>query len=66
MDKAKHYRRRAEIIRTIAEGVFDHNERKTLLEIAHEYENMAQRGDVVSEGYVQLVTEWQKRLNGTG
>ena len=66
MDKTKHYRSRAEKIRAIAEGVFDHEERRTLLEVAHEYENMALRGDVVSEGYVQLVTGWQKRLNGTG
>ena len=66
MDKTKHYRSRAEKLRTIAEGVFDHKERETLLEIAHEYENMALRRDVVSEGYVQLVTGWQKRLNGTG
>jgi hypothetical protein len=66
MDKAKHYRSRAEKVRTIAEGVFDHEERKTLLEVAQEYENMALRGNVVSERYVQLVTEWQKRLNGTG
>jgi hypothetical protein len=43
MDKmtAEHFRRRAESLRTIAEGIRDHNERKSLLEIADEYERWA-------------------------
>ncbi len=65
MDKAKHYRSRAEEMRTIAEGVFDHKERKTLLEIAQEYDGLALRGNV-SEGYVHLATEGQNRTNGAG
>lgn len=43
-DKAeitKHYRRRAEELRVIAEGIFDRDERKTLVEIADEFEQLA-------------------------
>ena len=65
MDKAKHYRSRAEEMRTIAEGIFDHKERKTLLEIAQEYEELALRGNV-SESYAHLATEGQRRPNGAG
>jgi hypothetical protein len=38
---AKHYHRRAEEIRAISKGIFDHIERKTLIEIAEEYEQLA-------------------------
>ena len=38
---AKHYRRRAEECRTIALGIFDHEERSTLTHIADEFEQMA-------------------------
>ena len=41
---AKHYRHRAGEVREIAKGIFDHEERQTLLEIADEYEQWA--GDV--------------------
>jgi hypothetical protein len=63
MDKADHFRLRAQEMREIAEGLFDHKERKRLLDIAHEYENLALKGDVC-EGYVQLAkrgTETSKR-----
>lgn len=54
MDKAKLYRGRAGELRRIAKGLYDQNERSVLLEIAHEYENLALKGDVC-EGYVSLV-----------
>jgi hypothetical protein len=38
MDKLNHYRVRAQEIRKIAKGIFDHEERATLLDIAREYE----------------------------
>ena len=65
MDKATHYRRRAQEIRTIAEGLFDHKERKTLLDVAHEYDELAQRGDV-GEAYVKSAARRQSRPNGAG
>ena len=63
MDKAKHYRERAEEIRTIAEGIWDHKEHKILMDIAREYENLALTKDVC-EGYVDLAKGPQKRQNG--
>ena len=46
MDKADHYRVRAQEMRKIAEGLFDHKERKTLMDIALEYEELSLRRDV--------------------
>ncbi len=40
-EAAKHYRRRAKEVRTISKGIFDHIERKKLIEIAEEYEQWA-------------------------
>ena len=39
--RKKRYRIRAEELRTIAQGIFDPNERKTLMDIADDYEKMA-------------------------
>ena len=63
MDKAKHYRARADEMRTIAEGIFDHKERKTLLEIAQEYEELA-LGQNMFQGYADLARGRPKRPNG--
>jgi len=38
---AKRYRRRAEEVRTIAQGLFDQGERETLMDVADDYENWA-------------------------
>lgn len=45
---ARHYRRRAEEVRTIAQGLFDEGERKTLMDVADDYENWALLVDVNS------------------
>ena len=41
MDTVQHFRRRAEALRAIAEGVTEKIERQKLLEIAEEYERWA-------------------------
>ena len=41
LDKAVKYRERAEQLRNFAKGIYDGEERKTLKEIADEYEQMA-------------------------
>jgi hypothetical protein len=46
MDKPNHYRLRAQEMRKIAEGLYDRKERKTLMDIALEYEELSQRRDV--------------------
>jgi hypothetical protein len=43
MESATHYRLRAQESRTIAKGIFDHEERKKLLQIAAEFELLALR-----------------------
>ena len=48
---AKHWRRRAEELRTIAEGIFDRAERKTLMDVADEYETLAGDGGA-------KITDW--------
>jgi hypothetical protein len=63
MDKADHYRARAQEMRKIAEGLFDHKERKTLMDIAHEYEELSLRRDVC-DGYLELANGPRKRPNG--
>ena len=40
-DLANSYRRRAEEVRRIAQGIFDHEERRTLMQVADDYENWA-------------------------
>ena len=40
-DLAKRYRRRAEDVRTIAQGLYDDTERKTLMEVVDDYEQLA-------------------------
>ena len=40
-DLAHSYRRRAEEVRRIAQGIFDHEERQTLMQVADDYENWA-------------------------
>lgn len=42
MERAKDYRRRAEQLRAIAEGSKDVEAQETLLEMAREYERMAE------------------------
>jgi hypothetical protein len=41
IEAVAHYRRRAEQLRTIAQGVYDPGERIRLIEIAEEYERWA-------------------------
>jgi len=41
----QHLRRRAESLRSIADGIFDQQERKKLLEIAEEYERWARQAE---------------------
>ena len=49
-ESAKHYRRRAEDVRSISEGIFDRAERKKLIEIAEEYEQWAREAEA-TEGF---------------
>ena len=42
MEKAKHYRERAEELRTIAQDRIDQDSQQTLLRMAREYEHMAE------------------------
>jgi hypothetical protein len=46
---ARRYRKRAEEIRTIADGMLDSNSRGILLAIAHDYERMAGSLDRIDE-----------------
>ena len=62
-ESAKHYRLRAEEVRAIAEGIFDHIERKTLMQIADEFEEMALKAEA-REGPLQLANGRQKRASG--
>jgi hypothetical protein len=43
--KAVHYRTRAQELRKIAKGIFDHEERKKLIEIADEYEQFGRKAE---------------------
>ena len=63
MESAKHYRLRAQESRAIAEGIFDHQERKKLLQIAAEFEQLALKMDV-GETYAKFANAPQKRTNG--
>ena len=63
-EAAKHYRVRAQESRTIAGGIFDHEERKKVLQIAAEFEQMALKMDVC-EGYQNLAGGPRKGPNGT-
>jgi hypothetical protein len=45
LDRAAKYRERAEQLRKIAKGIYDGEERKTLKEIADEYEQMARAAE---------------------
>ena len=60
MESAKYYRLRALESRTIAAGIFDHEERKTLLQIAAEFEEWALKADV-REAYQKLASSRPKR-----
>jgi hypothetical protein len=64
MESAKHYRLRAQESRTIAGGIFDHEERKKVLQIAAEFEQMALKMDMC-EGYQNLAGGPRKGPNGT-
>ena len=46
MDKAKHYRSRADDARRIAEGIYDPVERSKIIAIADDYESLALEADV--------------------
>jgi hypothetical protein len=59
-ETAKHYRLRAQESRAIAQGIFDHQERKKLLQIAAEFEELALKADV-REGYQNLASSPPKR-----
>jgi purine-nucleoside phosphorylase len=63
MESAKQYRLRAQESRTIAEGIFDHEERKKLLQIVDEFDQLALQMDV-SAGYQKFASEPPKRPNG--
>jgi hypothetical protein len=63
MESATHYRLRAQESRTIAEGIYDHEERKKLLQIAAEFEQMALKMDV-GGAYAKFANASQKRTNG--
>ena len=43
--KAERYRQRAEELRTIAAGIMDLKARATVIEVAEDYERMAQAAD---------------------
>jgi hypothetical protein len=60
MESVKHYRLRAQESRTIAGGIFDHEERKKVLQIAADFEQLALKMDVC-EGYTSGPP---KRQNG--
>jgi hypothetical protein len=62
-EAAKHYRVRAQESRTIAEGIFDHEERKKLLQIAAEFEQLALKMDE-SERYQKIAGGPPKHPNG--
>ena len=49
--------------RTIAAGIFDHEERKKLLQIAAEFEQLALKMDV-GAAYAKFANAPQKRTNG--
>jgi hypothetical protein len=53
-DLANGYRRRAEEVRRIAQGIFDQEERQTLMQVADDYENWALvvEGDVAARTVV--------------
>jgi hypothetical protein len=63
MESAKHYRLRAQESRTIAGGIFDHEDRKKVLQIAAEFEQMALKIDM-REGYQNLAGGPRKGPNG--
>ena len=62
-ESAKHYRLRAEEVRAIAEGIFDHIERKTLMQIADEFEELALKVEA-RDGPLQLANGRQKGAKG--
>lgn len=48
LDKAAKYREKAAQLREIANGIYDEKERKTLQEIAADYEQMAHIAEQIS------------------
>ena len=58
-----HYRLRAEEMRKIAAGLYDRKERKTLMDIALEYEELSLKRDV-NDGHLKLANGSRKRPNG--
>lgn len=63
MDKPNHYHLRAEEMRKIAAGLYDHKERKTLMDIALEYEELSLKRDV-NDGHLKSANGSRKRPNG--
>jgi hypothetical protein len=49
MDKAKHYRSRADDVRRIAEGIYDPLERSKIIAIADDYESLALEADAAAD-----------------
>jgi hypothetical protein len=45
VELASHYRFRAEDARRIAEGIYDHVDRKKLVQIAEDYEELARQAE---------------------
>jgi len=48
MRRAQQFRERAEELRTIADGLKDHNSKETMLRIAIDYERLASRAETMS------------------
>jgi hypothetical protein len=48
LEKARRYRERAEVVRTIASGIKDVPSREILLNVAIDYERMAKSRDAIS------------------
>ena len=48
-EKVKHYRLRAEVLRTIAAATKDRRTRKTLLNVAHDHERRAQAREAIAK-----------------
>jgi hypothetical protein len=54
LDSAQRYRQRAEGLRTIAQQTFDNSTRKTLLDMAEDYERMAGSRERLAESDQKL------------